>query len=164
VEPVTVSATVARPRHEVFEYLADIANHPEFTDHFLVDWRLTREQSRGRGAGARFRIAGRGNRFSWADATFTEVEPPWRIVEEGRAGKYNRVRTYGTYELSEVGHGLTRVERRFETAPAMLSDRLMEAMGTRGYFKRNYGRAMKRLRAILEEGEERGRRATVAGR
>ena len=83
MDPVTVTATVARPRHEVFEYLADIANHPEFTDHFLVDWRLTREQSFGRGAGARFRIAGRGNRFSWADAVFTVVETPWRIVEEG---------------------------------------------------------------------------------
>ena len=42
-----------RPREEVFAYLADVANHPEFTDHFLKDWRLTREDSEGRGAGAR---------------------------------------------------------------------------------------------------------------
>ena len=49
-------STIARPREEVFEYLADIANHAEFTDHYLVDWHLTREDSYGQGAGARFRV------------------------------------------------------------------------------------------------------------
>ena len=42
-----MTATISKPREEVFEYLADIANHPEFTDHYLVDWRLTREGSYG---------------------------------------------------------------------------------------------------------------------
>jgi len=42
VEPFTVTTTVARPREEVFDYLADIANHAEFTDHFLKDFHLTR--------------------------------------------------------------------------------------------------------------------------
>ena len=48
MEPVTVSVTVDRPREEVFAYLADIANHPEFTDHYLVDWRMTRVDTVGR--------------------------------------------------------------------------------------------------------------------
>ena len=81
MDPSTVSVTIARPREEVFEYLADIANHPEFTDHFLMDWRLTREDSYGLGAGARFRVAAPGNRFPWGDSTFVEVDPPCRIVE-----------------------------------------------------------------------------------
>jgi hypothetical protein len=34
VEPVTVSVVIDRPREEVFAYLVDIANHPEFTDHY----------------------------------------------------------------------------------------------------------------------------------
>src|SRR6185312_12180429 len=59
MEALTVSTTINRPREEVFAYLADIANHPEFTDHFLSDWRLTREASEGRGAGARYRQGGR---------------------------------------------------------------------------------------------------------
>ena len=63
-----------RPREQVFDYLQDIANHAEFTDHYLVDWHLTREDSVGRGAGARFRVKAPGNRFSWGDVTFTEVE------------------------------------------------------------------------------------------
>jgi uncharacterized protein YndB with AHSA1/START domain len=163
VDPVTISTTIARPRDEVFEYLEDIANHPEFTDHFLVDWHLTREESRGRGAGARFRVAGRGNRFSWGDTTFTVVEAPYRIVEEGSGGKYNRVRTYGVYELHEAGHSLTRVERSFETNPPLLTDRIAEALGSRGFYKRNLARAMRRLQSILEDGEGRGHRATVGG-
>ena len=67
VDPVSVSVVVARPREEVFEYLGDIANHSEFTDHYLMDWHLTREQSYGRGAGARFRVEAPLNRFPWGD-------------------------------------------------------------------------------------------------
>ena len=53
----------------MFEYLADIANHAEFTDHYLVDWHLTREDSYGTGAGARFRVKAPLSRFAWADMT-----------------------------------------------------------------------------------------------
>ena len=51
VDPVTVSIVVSAPREQVFDYLQDIANHPEFTDHYLVDWHLTRIDSVGRGRG-----------------------------------------------------------------------------------------------------------------
>ena len=51
MDPVDVDVTIDRPREEVFDYLADIANHPEFTDHYLMDWRLTRVDSYGRGRG-----------------------------------------------------------------------------------------------------------------
>ena len=55
-----MTVSIAKPREEVFEYLADIANHAEYTDHYLTDWHLTREQSYGRGAGARFRVKAPG--------------------------------------------------------------------------------------------------------
>ena len=51
MDPVTVSIVVSAPREQVFDYLQDIANHPEFTDHYLVDWHLTRIDSVGRGRG-----------------------------------------------------------------------------------------------------------------
>ena len=124
-----MSSTISKPREEVFEYLADIANHPEFTDHYLVDWRLTREDSYGTGAGARFRMKAPLSRFAWADITFAEVEPPFRIVERGRGGKYNRIRMLGTYTLQPGPAGSTRLEYTLETVPVMLSDRLMEAFG-----------------------------------
>lgn len=164
MQPFTVESTISRPREEVFEYLADIANHAEFTDHYLVDWHLTREDPYGRGAGARFRVKAPLARFSWADVTFADVQPPYKIVEHGRGGKYNRIRMLGTYTLSPAPSGTTKVEYTLETVPVMPSDRLMEALGGRTWSKRQASRAMRRLRSILEENRDRGKRATVAGR
>ncbi len=159
---MTVSIVVSAPREQVFDYLQDIANHPEFTDHYLVDWHLTRIDSVGRGAGARFRVKAPGNRFSWADVTFVEVDRPHRIVEVGRTGKNNRIRTLGVYDLSTASAGSTRVQFTLQTTPATLADRLIEGLGARGWLKRQNGRAMRRLRTILERDEDRGQRVTVA--
>jgi uncharacterized protein YndB with AHSA1/START domain len=163
VDPVTVSIVISAPRERVFDYLQDIANHPEFTDHYLVDWRLTREDSVGRGAGARFRVKAPGNRFSWGDSTFTEVSRPHRIVEVGRTGKANRIRTLGVYELAPVSGDSTRVQFTLETEASVLSDRLREAAGGRTWLKRKNAKALRRLRSILERGEGRGERITLAG-
>ena len=163
MDPFSVEVIIARPREEVFEYLADIANHAEFCDHYLVDWRLTREDPYGQGAGARFRVKAPFNRFPWADATLTEVDPPRRIVERGRTGKYNRILTRGVYELDDASGGSTRVTFTLETKPAKLSDRILESLGARGWMRRKTAKAMKRLRGILEEDYGRGARATVAG-
>ena len=163
MDPFSVTVTIAKPREEVFEYLADLANHAEFTDHYLKDWHLTREDSYGRGAGARFRVTAPGNRFPWADTTLVEVDPPYRIVEIGRAGKYNRIRVTGVYTLTPGPGGTTRVEFRNEVEPALLTDRLLEKLGARPWLRRQSRKAMRRLRSILEEGLDRGARATIAG-
>jgi uncharacterized protein YndB with AHSA1/START domain len=164
VDPITVSATIAKPREQVFEYLADIANHAEFSDHYMVDWHLTREDSFGTGAGARFRIKAPLSRFAWADMTFHEVQPPFRIVERGRGGKYNRIRMLGTYTLSPGPSDTTKVQYTLETEPALLSDRLFGVLGGRSWNRRQAAKAMRRLRTILEEGRGRGRRASIASR
>jgi uncharacterized protein YndB with AHSA1/START domain len=161
MDPVTVSVTIDRPREEIFTYLLDIANHAEFTDHYLVDWHLTREQSVGRGAGARFRIKRRRNRFNWADVTLIEVDPPRRIVEAGRGGKGNRIRLRSVYELEPGAGGMTRLSWSVETRSSTLSDKLVEGR-LRRFLKRKNGKALRRLRRILEEGEGRGARVTVA--
>jgi uncharacterized protein YndB with AHSA1/START domain len=170
VDPVTVSIVISAPREEVFDYLQDIANHAQFTDHFLVDWHLTRIDSVGRGAGARYRVKAPGNRFSWGDASFAEVERPHRIVEVGRTGKNNRIRTRGVYDLAPAPGGATRVSFTVQTVPSTFADRLGESLGGRGWLKRKNRHALQRLRAILEHresssGDERGagRRVTVAG-
>lgn len=163
MHPLTVSILISAPREQVFDYLQDIANHPEFTDHYLVDWRLTRENSVGQGAGARFRVKAPGDRFGWADSTFAEVSRPQRIVEVGRAGKGNRVRTMGVYELSPGPSNTTRVSFTLQTQTSMLSDRLREALGQRVWLKRKNERALRRLRSIIERGEGRGQRVTLAG-
>ena len=162
MDPVTVSVLIAKPREEVFDYLADVANHAEFTDHFLKHFRLLKEDSYGRGAGARFKVEKRFNRFGWGDFTFIEVEPPRRIVAVGRAGKYNRVKTYFEWELSPAGSG-TKVELTAESEPAQPSDRLFDPLGGSRWFRRKANRALRRLQSILEDGSGRGARATVAG-
>jgi uncharacterized protein YndB with AHSA1/START domain len=166
VDPISVSVTISRPREEVFAYLEDVANHSEFTDHYLVDWHLLRVDSVGRGAGARFRIKSAANpfqRYAWADSTFVEVDAPRRIVEQGRAGKFNRIRTLGIYELEPASGGTTKVTFTNATQPATVSDRLHEAMGQRGWLKRKNRKALRRLRSILEDGDGRGERVTVSG-
>lgn len=165
MDPFTVEVVIAAPREEVFEYLADIANHPEFCDHYLTDWHLTREDSYGTGAGARFRIKlPVRSRYAWGDSTFVEVKKPYLIQERGRAGKYNRVLTRGVYELSEAGSGTTRVSFTLETKPKLPSDRMAEFGGLgRIWMKRKAKKGLDRLRAIFEEGLDRGTRASVAG-
>jgi uncharacterized protein YndB with AHSA1/START domain len=161
VDPVSSTVVIDRPPAEVFAYLVDVANHAEFTDHYLEDFRLTREDSIGVGAGARFRVDAPLNRFSWADVTIVEAEAPRRIVQRGRTGKYNRIRMVSTYELEPVS-GSTRVTLTTETErPRLPSDRIMEAIARR-WFKRKQRKAVKRLAAILEEGRSRGQRATIA--
>jgi uncharacterized protein YndB with AHSA1/START domain len=163
VDPVTLHVNIDRPREEVFDYLSDIANHPEFTDHYLKGWRLTRVESQGRGAGARYRQGGRWDRFGYYDLNFAELEAPFRIVGVGRGGKYNRIKTFHQWTL-EPNAGGTRLEYVYETEPSLPTDRLIEAVsGRRGWVRRNGGKGLRRLRSILEENRDRGARATVGG-
>jgi uncharacterized protein YndB with AHSA1/START domain len=164
VDPVSVSVTIDRPREEVFAYLADVANHAEFSDHYLTNWHLTRVDSVGRGAGARFRVGVPLQRFDWGDMTLVEVDPPYRIVALGRYGKFNRIKTTAIWTLEPAPGGGTEVEYFFESEPALPTDRIVEALsGQRRYFKRKVRKALRRLQEILEEDRGRGARATVAG-
>jgi Polyketide cyclase / dehydrase and lipid transport len=162
MNPVRHEVHIDRPRGEVMAYLSDIANWPEFTDHFLKRWRLTREESSGAGAGGRFRVHRRLDRFSWADLTFAEVEPR-HILARGRSGKFGRTRWIVDVRVEEEAGG-ARVELTVETAPGLPTDRIMEALTfTTAYHRRRWGRALRRLRSILEDDEQRGTRATIAG-
>jgi uncharacterized protein YndB with AHSA1/START domain len=164
VDPVQDHVTIDRPREEVFAYLADIANHSEFSDHYMTNWHLTRIDSFGRGAGARYRLGVPRQRFDWGDMTFAVVEPPHRIVAVGRYGKFNRIKTTAIWTLDEGRGGGTEVDFMIETEPALPTDKIVETLsGQRGWFKRKVRKSLRRLQAILEENEDRGARMTVAG-
>lgn len=163
MDTVTVSIVVGRPVEEVFAYLVDIANHAEFTDHSLVDWHLTRTDSVGVGAGARFRVKAPLQRFAWVGLTLVEVEPPRRLVEAGSGGKFNRIKVEVVYVLSAQDGDRTEVAFSARTEPVTASDRLMEHLGGRPWLRRQNARALKRLKSILETGEGRGPRPTVGG-
>jgi uncharacterized membrane protein len=163
MNPVQHEVHIDRPPGEVLAYLGDIANWPEFTDHFLTRWHLTNEESYGHGAGARFRMHRKLDRYSWADLTFAEFASRGFILARGRTGKFNRTRWIVRVELDEDAGG-TRVRLRVETAPRLPTDRLMEAVTfTKAYHRGKWRRALRRLRSILEDGEDRGVRATISG-
>ena len=119
--------------------------------------------SYGRGAGARFKVDAPMDRYAWGDMTFIEVERPHKIVAAGRSGKFNRNKTWTTWTLEPAGHA-TRVEVTTESEPGLPTDKLMEAVTRRrGWYKRRLGKALSRMQSILEEGLDRGARATVGG-
>jgi polyketide cyclase/dehydrase/lipid transport protein len=154
---------IDRSPAEVLAYVGDIAMWPEWTDHFLTRWHLTNEDSYGRGAGARFHVDRRLDRFGYADLTFHEFETRGFIRARGRMGKFNRTRWIVELELDEASGG-TRVRLSVATAPGLPTDRLMEAVTfTKAFHRRRWGKALRRLRSILEDGEERGSSATIAG-
>ena len=163
MDPVTAHVLIDRPREEVFDYLADIANHQEFSDHYLKEWRLTRVDSVGRGAGARFKIDAPLDRFGWGDMTFIDVQRPYKIVAAGRSGKFNRNKTWTTWTLSPSGHA-TKVEVTTEAEVNMATDKFLNAvLRRRGWLKRGLRKGLRRMQSILEEDLDRGKRATVGG-
>jgi uncharacterized protein YndB with AHSA1/START domain len=151
MRPLAVSRTVDAPREQVFAYLSDIANHAEFSDHYLHDFRLQRLDSSGVGAAARWRMNFPLGRV-WSDATITQLEPPHRIVLEGRGGRIGRIPIRAEYRLVPVDNGMTRVEYEYETRPSNPVDRLKEALGMRGWVRRKARTALRRMAGIIEGG------------
>ena len=145
---VTVSTTIRQPRDRVFEFLDDLARHEAFTDHFLVDWTLTRPDSVGVGAGARMRAKGLG-RHPWITITVVDSVRPVRTVEEGRGGRDGRRRTRGIYQLADAGPGATKVSFTNEFQPVGVAERLQAPLA-RSYLRRQNSRSLARLKAMLE--------------
>lgn len=163
MQPCTISQRIDRPVSVVFDYLSDLANYSEFTDHFLTDWRMTREETYGLGAGGRFREDIRFDRFGWGDMAIVEYVPQRLIVLVGCGGKYNRIRSLTAFELSDDGDGGSEITLTVETRPVFPTDRLVGAFGQDRARRRGWRKSLKRLSRILEEGKERGPRATIAG-
>jgi uncharacterized protein YndB with AHSA1/START domain len=161
MRPLVLSRVIDAPREQVFGYLSDIANHVEFTDHFVKDFRLERLESRGVGAAARFRLL-LGPGAIWCEAVLTTLERPHTIVAEGRGGRLGRIEVRSEYRLTLHDQGMTRVELTFAMHPATAADRLREALGVRVWFGYQQRRALRRLQLILEEGEPSGAAARVA--
>lgn len=144
-----MSHTLDAPRERVFDYLSDVANYEEFSDHYLADMRLERLDSSGAGASLSFRISFPLGR-QWADFALAELERPQRIVARGRMGRIGRVSLEATYTLTTVGHGMTRVDYTLGTEPLKLVDRLREALGLRPWLKLQSSRALRRLADVIE--------------
>jgi uncharacterized protein YndB with AHSA1/START domain len=161
--PVSARVAIDLPRQRVFEAIADLALRPAFTDHFISDYRLTRIESSGIGAGARFRFAA-PPRAVWADTTIVELSEPHTIVERGRCGRANRVSLTIGWELEEGPGTLTTVHVSHWTEPSNPLDRAVEVLGAASvWYGRDWSEALRRLRDALESGTLEEGRVAVAG-
>jgi uncharacterized protein YndB with AHSA1/START domain len=159
--PVSAEVEIDVPRERAFAYLADLANRPSFADRLLSGFHLTRIESSGKGAGARFRFDVPLHR-DWTDTIVDELDEPHRIVEHGHGGRANRVPSTTLWELTDGPGSLTKVRVSYWTEPGHL-DRAREALVMASpRYERRWRETMRRLRERLE-GESGGRRIAVAG-
>jgi uncharacterized protein YndB with AHSA1/START domain len=160
--PISTEIEIDVPREQAFATLADLAARPSFTDHFLTGFHLTRIEATGVGAGARFRVKA-PLRKVWIDTTVVALEEPFRIVEEGRGGRSNRIPNHTVWELTEAAGGLTAVRVSHWTEPGAV-DRGLELLSAGSLFQaRGWREALRRLRDNLEADLPAAERIAVAG-
>jgi uncharacterized protein YndB with AHSA1/START domain len=160
MRPVSARIYVDAPREDVFDLLTDLAARPAFMDHMLEGYQLLREQPVGVGAGARFRLDAAGG---WMDSVILEADRPHRLVERGRGGALNRVPNVTEWVLTDApGRSGCEVAATFWTEPSVLVDRLRDLRHSERRLGRGLRRALERLRALAESGEE-PHRIVVAG-
>jgi hypothetical protein len=157
-----VHTSISAPREAVFDFVADLAARPAYTDHYLKDYRLANADPYGKGAAARFRLEAPLAK-EYAELVVVEFDRPRRIVEEARYGRRGRNRAVGVYEFVREGQGFTRVELTTYSEPATPIDRVKE-LGAASWLRRQTKTSLERLRMIFEDPPKRPlKRATVAG-
>jgi uncharacterized protein YndB with AHSA1/START domain len=161
--PVSAEVEIDVSRQRVFDAIADLALRPAFMDRFLTGFHLTRIDSRGVGAGARFRFSVWPRRV-WMDTAIAVSEQPHRLVEHGRGGRGNRISSTTLWELTEGPGSLTTVRVSYWTEPGVV-DRALELLsGASIPYERRWREALRRLRDQLESGDlDRGRLGVAGG-
>src|SRR5919202_1196648 len=74
---VTVDVHISAPRADVFDFVADLAGRPAWTDHYLKDYRLARAIDRFRQTGAAWWI-GRNTKMALERLRLVFEDPPAR--------------------------------------------------------------------------------------
>lgn len=163
MRPFTVHASIAAPREVVFDFVADLAARPAFSDHYMLDFRLAHPRSSGVGAAARFKLDA-GLASTWVEIGIAECDRPRRIVERSRLWRAGRTPAAAVYEFVPDAGGITRVELTMWSDPATRIDAFKEALGARGWLKRRAKTALERLRMVFEDEREGSlARAEIAG-
>lgn len=144
MKPVSVSIDVDRPREDVYDFIAPLANHERFTDHVLKNWRVSED-----GRTVNVTVHAPGQKLE-AEIVALEEERPSRTVERTTSAGGRRS-TLGTYRLTDTPGGGTHVEFEITYESAPLADRLTAPIG-RAFLKKVNTRSMERLKALLEQG------------
>jgi hypothetical protein len=140
MKPVSGSVEVPQSREEVYDFLDVLANHEQFTDHFLLDWQISGPPG-GVGAKARMRVKTPGP-DDWLDMEVIEAVAPRTTTEESVSAKGRR-RTRGTYVLDELPGGGTRITFELAWLQAPLRERLTAPL-TRAVVRRANAKSLQR--------------------
>jgi len=163
LRPVSVHTHISASREEVFDYVADLAGRPAYCDHYMGDFHLTRPNSSGKGAAARFRLDAPFS-AQWAEIAVAEHDRPRRVAEAGAIGRLGRTRFGAVYDFTSENPLLTRVDLTTWSEPGTRGDALRESLGIRRWLRRQSQVALERLRLIFEETPDAPlARVTVAG-
>lgn len=149
--PISAETTIDAPRERVWDLISDLAARPGFCDHFQHQFRLERIESRGVGAAARFRVDA-PRMALWMETVIDEEEPPHRLFERGGGGRLDRIRIFTVWELESGAGEETEARVTFWTEPTHPLDRLREHLGAERWFRRQWSRALHRLKEIAESG------------
>lgn len=151
--PTTAEMTIDAPRDRVFDLISDLALRPAFCDHFQEGFHLERIKSTGVGACARFHVP--ATRFPiWMETVVTDLEAPQRLRERGKGGRQDRIPMGTVWDLTEgAGGDTTEIAVTFWTDPSQTLDGLREKLGARSWHRRQWKKALRRLKEIAESGE-----------
>lgn len=151
--PVSAEITIDAPRERVYAIVSDLAMRPRFCDHFQEHYRLQRVDPTGVGAAARFRL--RARRFPlWMQTTIAELESPHMVLERGQGSRLDRMAIGTAWELVPSGGTMTDLTVSAWTEPTHPVDRMKDALLGSGWHRRQWARALERLREIAESGAE----------
>ena len=138
-----VAVSISRPREEVFPYVADARNRPEWDEDVISEELTSSEPIRvGSTVRTRLRSMGREYRYEWK---ITEHEAPSRVAVESTDGPFP---TRLEFDLAEEDGG-TRVEFSLTGSPSGFL-RLLQpliARNTQAGLDRNFAN----LKDVLEE-------------
>jgi carbon monoxide dehydrogenase subunit G len=141
MRPVQVTTEVPCPREQVYDFLDVMSNHEPFTNHMLQDWRYEGPE---RGVGSKASVtASAGGRTDSIQIEVVAAERPTRIVERNVGAGGRRVAN-GTYVLTQLPDGGTRITFEYAWQRAPLSERLASPL-VRGVLRRANERSMRRL-------------------
>ena len=137
-----VSVVVARPRDEVFAYIADARNRPQWDDSVDSE-ELTSPEPIGVGTTIRTRLRSMGRDYQY-DWRIVEHQPPSRVVIESTAGPFP---TTLVFDIGERDGG-SLVEFSVTGRPEGAL-RLLQPLIARNT-QQNLDRGFPRLKEVLE--------------
>ncbi len=150
LSPVRVQIDVPQACEDVYDFLDVMANHEQFTDHMLVNWRVAGPPAPPRGVGSKAQVEAKlGGRTDQIEFEVVSAQAPERIVEQNIGAGGKRVGN-GTYILEELPAGGTRITFEYSWQRAPASERLAAPL-VRAAMRRANERSMERLAQRLAD-------------